>query len=297
MGAHLTMKRNFFQKNPSFLLWCPGWLTESTPWPEDGQYGGLLVNNAKDFWPRWRSAMEMAASCALESCGSRGWKARFLELAKLCDVFGFPGWYEAKTGTRTLFLSQLQNFGVVWGPEKSPDLAKQVQTGRCFLWLTWKLGLHSWKYMGMGPLSYQIWGHEHPFTSHFGVNRRVPGFWLVPRSVYDRTSFSQPLPKGDPHNKQIDQAESLVFRGRVYDTFGNGQRDQGDDFSSWIFSLKIAIQFHIFHPGDPGTGWSLIRWPISRICSIPQFGFAVDNVIYMLMFYHCGSRPYSSGRS
>ena len=125
-----------------------------------------------------------------------------------------------------------------------------------FLWCDLKTGLHSWKYMGMGHLSYQIWGHEHPFTSHFDVNRRVPGFWLIPRSVYDRTSFSQPLPKGDPNNKQIDQAESLVFRGRVYDTSGNGQKDQGDDFSSWIFSFKIAIQFHIFHPGDPGTGWS-----------------------------------------
>ena len=39
--------------------------------------------------------------------------------------------------------------GVVWGPEKSPDLAKQVQTG-----------------MGMGQLSYEIWGHEHPLNIH-----------------------------------------------------------------------------------------------------------------------------------
>lgn len=75
-GAILTKVVGHLLTEAGYTLWYWGY---KNPYMAeyDGQYGGLLMNNAKDFWPRWRSAMEMAASC----------------------------------------------------PEKSPDLAKQVQTG------------------------------------------------------------------------------------------------------------------------------------------------------------------------
>ncbi|CAK9106178.1 unnamed protein product, partial [Durusdinium trenchii] len=69
-GAVLTKVVGQLLTEAGYTLWYWGY---KNPYMAeyDGQYGGLLMNNEKDFWPRWRRAMDLASTPATPDLAQR----------------------------------------------------------------------------------------------------------------------------------------------------------------------------------------------------------------------------------